>query len=150
MTYPLFARLVEFIISKSNQVDLEVADKLYQFHIIPMQKVREELGVWITASENSGYRPQWWERLKKRSGKSQHTYNDEWKKGSGAVDWTCKDFAINKDKFLKLIIEHTNYTRICMYETFIHCDFKETSTSKRQLFYIDGNGEWEFYKNLTK
>lgn len=147
MKYKLFARLVEFVISKSKLIELEVADKLYQFHIIPMQKVREELGVWVTASDNSGYRPTWWERLKNRSGKSQHTYKDEWENGSGAVDWTCKNFKVNRDRFLNLIIKHTDYTRICVYDTFIHCDYKDTPDNKRQLFRYDGE-KWEFIKNI--
>lgn len=145
MKYPLFATLKEFIITKSNQIDLEVADKLYQFHIIPMQKVREKMRVWVTASAFSGYRPQWWERLQGRSGSSQHTYIQEWVKGSGAVDWTCKDFKNNRDRFLNLIIHHTKYTRLCVYDTFIHGDYKETSSGKRELYRFNGE-KWEFVK----
>lgn len=145
MKYPEFATLKEFIITESDMIPIEVADKLYQFHINPMQKVREELGVWVTASEKSGYRPQWWERLKERSGTSQHTFIAEWAKGSGAIDWTCKDFEINRDKFLNLIIKHTNYTRICVYDTFIHCDYKDAP--KRQLYRFNGV-KWEFLRYI--
>lgn len=145
MKHPLFATLKELIITQPKTINLDIADKLYQFHIIPMQKVREDLGVWVTASEKSGYRPKWWELLKNRSGNSQHIFKDEWINGSGAVDWTCKDFKNNKDKFLELIIKHTNYTRICVYSTFIHCDYK--SENKRQLFKIN-KGNWEFVKNI--
>lgn len=146
MKYPLFATLKEFIITGTNQIDLTVADKLYQFHIIPMQAVREELGIWVTASLKSGYRPQWWERLQHRSGKSQHTYIEDWQNGSGAVDWTCKDFSENKEEFLRLIIKHTNYTRICIYDNFLHCDFKDND--KRELFKYDG-AEWKFIKHIS-
>lgn len=146
MKYPLFARLHEFLITQPKTIVLEVADKLYQFHIIPMQKVREELGVWVTASEKSGYRPKWWEIWKKRDGTSQHVYKDEWINGSGAVDWTCKDFKQNKDEFLRLIIKHTNYTRICLYDNFIHCDYKDTPKGVRQLFEYGYDTEEEKYK----
>lgn len=145
MKYPLFATLKEFLVTQPKTVALDIADKIYQFHIIPMQKVREELGVWITASEKSGYRPKWWELKKRRSGKSQHVYNEDWLKGSGAVDWTCKDFEKNKNEFLRLIIKYTDYTRICLYDSFIHCDYK--NEGKRQLFEIS-NGYWKFIKNI--
>lgn len=146
MNFPLFATLKEFIITGSNQIDVTVADKLYQFHILPMQNVREELGVWVTASLKSGYRPQWHERLKGRSGKSEHTYIEEWEKGSGAVDWTCKDFEENKDRFLNLIIEYTNYTRIAVYNGFIHCDYKPNGNGKRALYTSDANSNWKLDK----
>lgn len=153
MTYPLFATLKEFLITLPKTVSLEVADKLYQFHIIPMQKVREELGVWITASDNSGYRPKWWEFKKRRDGLSQHTYIDEWLNGSGAVDWTCEDFSFNQDLLLALIIKHTKYTRICIYNGFIHCDYKNTPNNARQLFEYrldkaDDKYKWFYLKNV--
>lgn len=149
MKYPLFAKLKEFLIDNPAKVDLEVADKLYQFHIIPMQKVREELGVWVTASLKSGYRPQWWEILKNRSGKSQHTFIEEHPLGSGAIDWTCSDFKANNDRFLELIIEHTNYTRIAIYGTFIHCDFKPTPSGKREVYVSDANSNWQLLKHAN-
>jgi len=134
MKYPFFATLKEFLITQPKTVALEIADKIYQFHIFPMQKVREELGVWITASLNSGWRPNWYEKSKGRSGNSQHTYEDEWVKGSGAVDWTCADFPRNKDRLLELIIKHTTYTRIAIYNGFIHCDYKNTESNRREVF----------------
>lgn len=146
MNYPLFATLKEFIITDYKSVSLDVADKLYQFHIIPMNIVRGLMGVWVTASLKSGYRPKWWELQHGRSGNSQHVYRDEWENGSGAVDWTCKDFEVNKDKFLKLIIEHTKYTRIAVYNTFIHCDYKDTVSGKRELYSSDSNSNWVFEK----
>ena len=148
MKYPLFATLKEFIITQPKTVALEIADKLYQFHIIPMQKVRDELGVWATASARSGYRPRWWEKNKGRSATSQHVFEEEWINGSGAIDWTCKDFQENKDKFLELIIKHTNYTRMCVYDSFIHCDFKDTPGNVRQLFEYGYDEEDEEYKWL--
>ena len=83
---------------------------------------------------------------KNRSGKSQHTYIDEWINGSGAVDWTCKNFKANKKQFLELIIKHTTYTRIAVYNTFIHCDYKDTNSGKREVYYSDSKSNWEFYR----
>lgn len=143
----LFATLKEFLITQPKTVDIDIADKIYHNHIVPMQKVREELGVWITASEKSGYRPKWWEFRKGRSGYSQHTYIEDWINGSGAVDWTCKDFKINRDRFINLIIKHTEYNRICVYDTFIHCDYKETPDNKRKLYNYDGY-KWQFLTNI--
>lgn len=134
-------KLKEFIITKAKTISLEIADKLYHYHIIPMIIVRNKLGVPIWASDFSGYRPKWYELKKKRSGKSQHVFN-----GKGAVDWTCKDFSKNKEKFLKLIIKHTNYTRIAIYETFIHCDYKQTDSGKRELYKSNSSSKWEFIK----
>ena len=147
MIYPLFATLKEFIITQPAMVSLDIADKLYQFHIIPMNDVRKELGVWVTASQQSGHRPQWYEVDKGRSGNSQHTFKEDWIKGSGAVDWTCKDFKENRDRFLNLIIQNTNYTRICVYDTFLHCDYKDTVNGKREIFRYDGL-KWQFTMNV--
>lgn len=146
MEYPFFARLKEFLITCPKTISLDVADKLYQFHIIPMNAVREELGVWVTASQRSGYRPKWYELNKGRSGNSQHIFKEEFINGSGAVDWTCKDFYNNKDEFLRLIIKHTKYTRIASYNTFIHCDYKDTKIGKREVYDSDRNSNWKFIK----
>lgn len=139
MNYPYFAKLQEFIITGSANISAEIADKLYQFHIMPMQPVRETLGVWLTASEHSGYRPRQWELKKGRSGNSEHTFT-----GKGAVDWTCKDFVKNKSKLLELIIKHTSYTRICIYDGFIHCDYKLTKSEHREVYTSNSKSQWKF------
>ena len=144
----MFFKLYEFIITKPKTITLEIADKLYWYHIIPMIPVRKALGVSMTASLFSGYRPKWWEIFKKRSGNSQHVFI-----GKGAVDWTCFDFENNKDELLRLIIEHTEYTRIAIYNSFIHCDYKETS-GVRQLFEYGWDesekmNKWLFIKNVA-
>lgn len=146
MNFPFFATLKELIITGRKMIELEIADKLYQFHIFPMDAVRKELGVWITASLKSGYRPKWWERKKGRSGNSQHTFEDEWTNGSGAVDWTCEDFEIHRYRFLDLIIERTHYTRIAVYEGFIHCDYKKTPSGKREIYKSNAKSEWVLEK----
>ena len=153
MKWTLFATLEEFLITKIKRIPIAIADKLYQFHIYPMDIVRKELGIWITASLSSGYRPKWYELSKRRSGNSQHTFEVDWKLGSGAVDWTCENFAENKDRFLKSIMKHTQYTRICMYETFLHCDYKDTPNGERQLFEYafdkdDEKWKWFFINNF--
>ena len=130
-----------------DTVPLDVADKLLKHHILPMSKVREELGspVFCTTSEglHSGYRSLEWEHSKGRSGGSQHTFQ-----GKGAIDWRCGDFQENKDRLLELIIEHTDYTRMAIYNSFIHCDYKPTADGKRQLFTSTASSQWTFVKNV--
>jgi hypothetical protein len=119
----------------------EVADKMVEYHIIPMNAVRAALGLPVLASEKSGWRPLWWEKNNGRDGSSEHIYN-----GMGAVDWTCQDFQKNKDKFLKLIIELTEYTRISIYATFIHCDYKPTKSGRREFYTSNSSSQWKFVK----
>jgi hypothetical protein len=123
-----------------DTVPVNIADKLIKYHILPMNSVREELGIPITASQKSGYRPAWWEIAHNRSGDSQHTFE-----GKGAVDWTCKDFSENKDKLLELIIQNTEYKRVAVYNTFIHCDYKGEG---RKLFKSGSDSHWEFVREL--
>tara|TARA_R110000803_G_scaffold78075_5_gene143158 strand:+ start:5275 stop:5697 length:423 start_codon:yes stop_codon:yes gene_type:complete len=134
---------IEELVITGETPPANVEKKLWKHHINPMNKVREELGLWITASQHSGYRPVSWELSHGRSGKSQHTFT-----GKGAVDWTCEDFPTNKDKLLELIIKHTNYTRMALYNGFIHCDHKSTSDGKRQLFNSNSASKWTFVKNV--
>lgn len=133
--------LNEFIISQPKNVTVTVADKIYKYHIIPMLAVREEMNITMTASQKSGYRPEWWEKKKGRSGNSQHTFKDK-----GAVDWTCHDFKNNQDAFLSAIIEHTNYTRMATYNSFIHCDYKSTPSGKREVYSSTPSSKWTFVK----
>lgn len=121
----------------------DVADKMVEFHIIPMNAVREALGLPVWASEKSGWRPFWWEKKNGRDGTSQHVFLEK-----GAVDWTCQNFQQNKDKFLKLIIELSVYTRIAVYATFIHCDYKPTKSGKRELYTSNASSNWKFVKSV--
>lgn len=120
-----------------------VCDKILKYHIVPMQDVRNELKISIWASKRSGYRPKLWEIAHNRSGDSQHVFIRK-----GAVDWTCKDFSKNKDEFLKLIIKHTKYTRITVYKTFIHCDYKNIISQRRELYKSGSNSKWKFVKYI--
>lgn len=134
---------LNFTISEFNisgqDIPQQVCDKILKYHILPMQPVREELGYWVTPSENSGYRSIQWELDHGRSGGSQHTF-----KGNGATDWTCKDFKNNKDDLLNSIIKHTDYTRMTIYNSFIHCDYKHVN--KRQVFESGADSVWVFKK----
>lgn len=112
-----YFKVSEFCIS-DEPVPLDIADKILKFHIVPLNKVREDLGFAIWPSQRSGYRPVWWEKKKGREGNSQHTF-----KGNGAVDLTCKDFADNKWLLLDALIRLTDYTRLAIYPTFIHVDY---------------------------
>lgn len=136
---------INFNISEFNisgkSIPEQVADKILKWHISPMIPVRQKLGFSIWASQESGYRSIAWEKSKGRSGNSQHTF-----KGKGAVDWTCKNFQINKEKFLETIIEYTDYTRIAVYNNFIHCDYKQTNSGRRELYESGSNSKWKFIK----
>jgi len=122
---------IENMVIDGNTVPLDVADKLREYHIQPMESVRHQLGSAVWASEKSGYRHEQWEKHHGRSGNSEHCF-----KGPGAVDWKTEQCKM--DELYRLILEHTNYTRICRYPTFLHCDYK---SDERQLFTSDG-GKW--------
>jgi hypothetical protein len=135
-------KLSEFNIS-GEPIPENVADKILHHHILPMQPVRDELGIKIYPSLKSAYRSMSWEEDHGRSGTSQHTFK---KRGKGATDWTCFSFRTNKKRLLEAIIKHTDYTRICVYSGFIHCDYKKTKDNKRQLFRYSYNKVKEIWK----
>ena len=117
-----------------------------------MEEVEMCVPYEIKPSVKSGFRPFQWEKNHGRSGTSQHcfgqkenlTVNEDEK---GATDWTCDDFKDNSEDLLEKMLVYTNYTRYCIYNTFIHADHKPTSSGKRQLFKIS-NGKWKFIKNI--
>ena len=118
-----------------------VADKILKYHIIPMQSVRNNLNIPIYPSLKSGYRSPKWEVSRKRNGQSQHCFL-----GLGAVDWTCADFKKNKEALLASIIIDTNYTRIAVYDGFIHCDYKGVTHGKREVYTSDAKSNWKFLR----
>lgn len=124
----------EFCIEQNKAIPQDVATKIWVYHIIAMLKVRMLLGSPMWASQNSGYRPEAYELSVGRSGGSEHTF-----KGKGAVDWTCKKELL--PELLKLILAHTAYTRIAVYENFIHCDYKATD-GNRYVFDSDAKSNW--------
>lgn len=119
----------------------DIADKILKWHIVPMQRVRNILGFAIWASQTSGYRSKAWEKSRGRSGNSQHTFI-----GKGAVDWTCRDFKTEKENILVNIIDETDYTRMAVYNSFIHCDYKVTASGQRELYDSDSKSNWKFKK----
>lgn len=110
-------KISDFNIS-GEPIPEDIADKILLYHILPMNKVRDNMGIPIWPSEKSGYRSVKWEKSKGREGNSQHVF-----RGKGAVDITCKDFAENKGALLDNLIKLTDYTRICLYDTFYHVDY---------------------------
>jgi len=138
----------EFLITGAKTLSIDIVDKLFWYHIIPCIPVRKELGIPMTASLKSGYRPKWWELRHGRKGGSQHVFL-----GKGAIDWTCKNFKINKEKLLDLLIKHTTYTRFAIYNGFIHCDYKATPGGDRELYAYEfdeaeGIKKWVFKQIL--
>lgn len=114
--HKLYFNVSELCITPKD-VPLKVADKILKYHIEPMNEIRKMLGKPIFASQSSGYRPEWYEKQRGRSGNSQHCF-----KAKGAIDWTAYDI----HKLLELLMEETEYSRICLYENnrFVHCDYK--------------------------
>lgn len=132
-------------------VPLHVADKLIKHHIWIMNPIREKLGAPITASQKSGYRPHQWEIKRGRSGDSQHTFGEHPLHPKltylGAIDWTTTDLS-KLDELQALIEQHTPYTRIARYKSFIHCDYKPTDSGKREVFTSNAQSNWTFERFL--
>lgn len=121
----------------------DIADKILKYHIVPLQRVRDALNIPIWASKKSGYRSYKWEKRQGRSGNSQHTF-----KGKGATDITCQNFKENQDILLQSVLELTDYTRIAIYDTFIHCDYKETESGNRELYSSTPDSKWKLIQNI--
>lgn len=124
----------ELCIEYGEDIPQHIATKIWKWHIIPMLVVRAFLGAAIWASEHSGYRPMLWELRQGRNGKSEHCFN-----GKGAVDWTCKKEHL--PELLRLILLYTDYTRIAVYDGFIHCDYK-AEDGNRYVFDSDAKSNW--------
>jgi len=127
-------KLEEFLIDPEMRagkkpVPLHVADKVYHYHIPILNQIRKETGKPVVISEYSGYRPIEWELNHDRSGNSQHTFT-----GDGAVD-----IRLDSQQLLDLLIQ-SEYRRICIYNSFVHCDFK----GMKRLLFEDENGEWKY------
>lgn len=107
--------------------DKKVDIKVRVCHMEPLKRVEAKVlakcGIKVHVSLRSSWRPVWWERLKNRTGRSEHTYG--W---LGATDVTCDGFADNWEILLDALISETHYTRLTVYHTenggFIHCDYK--------------------------
>lgn len=117
----------------------DIADKIIRYHMEPVWDVAKEMKAY--PSSNSSYRSVKWEKSKGRSGNSQHTF-----KGKGATDWTCDDFANKKEELLQKLIDNTNYLRFAIYNSFIHCDYKDTHNGRRLVFESTASSDWTFKK----
>lgn len=135
-------KISEFNIS-GEPIPEDIADKILKHHIQPMQDSRIELGFAIFPSLKSGYRSKEWEKIHDRSGTSQHVFT-----GKGATDWTCKSFKERKEELLESIIKNTKYTRIAIYNTFIHCDYKKTPSGKREIYTSNSKSGWTLLKTI--
>lgn len=154
MLKPFPFNFKEFNITHDDIPEI-VATLILIHHIVPGLIVRHDIGgLAMWPSEYSCWRPYVWEINHKRKGGSQHCFGvDKWGdydgKSKGACDWTCTDFKKNKDKLLESLIKNTDYTRFGIYSKkgFIHCDYKKTSSGKKQVY----NSMWKFqYKIDSK
>lgn len=121
----------EFIIDHSEPVDLAVVDKILKYHIPVIQGIRDVLLCPIWPSENSGYRSVSWEHSHGRSGNSQHCF-----RGKGAVDYTCDRSRL--DELFTLLCK-SDYMRICLYRTFVHCDYRG---DEKKVFKCETGNQW--------
>lgn len=136
MKYPV-TELSSYDIAGKGLPD-KVETKVLVCHITPLTALQNILGIDLYVSIKSGYRSKEWEKEHGRSGYSQHTYEY-----LGAVDLTFDDFNLNKDKVIKALAENTNYTRIAIYNSFLHIDYKN-SQSEKWLY----NYKWQRIKRL--
>ncbi len=118
----------------------DVKEKVFKYHIIPLTRVMKSEEVLIKV--NSGWRPLEWELSHGRDGKSQHTFINSF----GAVDITFLNFEEQKYKMLNHILKHTNYSRIALYATFMHCDYKVTIPGDRRVYTSDNQSNWTLKK----
>ena len=143
----------DFCISNQD-IPERIADAILLYHLMPMNAVEDATPFHVFPSyskkgQPSAWRPYWWEIARNRSGGSQHTFGQRKHKilkSKGGCDITCDDFKANKDALLAALIEHTEYLRFAVYNTFIHADYKDTHNGKRLLFSSNRASKWKFIK----
>lgn len=122
----------------------DVEKKVRLIHRPMLERVQAHMpaGVVLGISLRSAYRTREWEKSRRRSGYSEHVFS-----GFGAVDITCRDFDKNRDTLLDALMCHGFYTRLAVYGSFIHCDFKNKLTDRWvynhkwvRLYKFDENG----------
>lgn len=130
---PTYFNISDFCIAP-GAIPKDVADKIYTYHLLPMDEARHRFGYPIYVSKNSGFRPFRWEKNRGRDGSSQHTFKEE-----GAADYTAN----NLKQLGEILKRHTSYSRICFYpfHGFYHCDYASPD-NKRHYFEADQNKEW--------
>lgn len=130
----------EFNIS-GQPIPEEVADKIFKFHIWPLNEVRYAYAKPISISKRSGYRNFDWELAHGRNGRSEHTFIDK-----GACDIVGEDMKL----LVHMVATMTEYCRICYYarHNFFHLDYKD---NVRRYFIDYGYGlGWQSVKNLNE
>ena len=127
--------IYEFCIDKNHPLTIGVADKILKNFILPLQLVRDRLGIPVYVSQSSGYRPVEWEINHGRSGNSQHTFI-----GDGAADITCED----NNQLLAALIQHSPFSRITQYKgkNFIHVDYKFKESGIKHIYESDNFNNW--------
>lgn len=156
-------KISDFNIS-GQPIPQDVADKILEYHLRPLERASQYLGFDLAISKKSGYRPLWWEKQRGRDGGSQHVFF-----GKGGADITTllireqqillskgkikiseyREFAAEEYESKKLLIREalivcTDYSRIAEYGTFTHTDFG--IQDERWLF----NSKWQRIKRLDE
>tara|TARA_R110001592_G_scaffold68626_1_gene210257 strand:+ start:15870 stop:16313 length:444 start_codon:yes stop_codon:yes gene_type:complete len=145
-------RKSHFVLDEFNLTGAVIPKRVQQSiqknHIAVMNPVRDELGAVITVSKKSGWRPEEYEKRKKRSGNSTHTFKIQAKdpEGKGAADYTADDI----ERLLQLMIDKTGFNRICYYPNnkFIHADYAYPERGRRLFHAASPAAEWKFIKEL--
>lgn len=138
-------KISEYIIRPDLPVPVDVMDKIYEYHAVPVSRVREEMKAPVFVSQNSGYRPEQHEISKGRSLTSEHMFKPIDRPGSegyGAADYTAD--SDDMGSFLRLMAELTDYTRLCLYPNvstpFFHCDYRYFGSET--TFFISRRNSW--------
>jgi len=103
----------------------KIKTKILVCHMTPLDALESILGFPLGVSIKSGYRSKEWEKKHGRSGYSQHTYSE-----LGAVDLTFDDFQNKKEHVIEALSKHTHYTRIAIYNSFLHIDYKNAQDDR--------------------
>ena len=124
----------EFCI-RSGDVPIEIADKILNYHILPLQEIRDRIDQPIVVSMKAGYRPLDYEINKGRLGNSQHCF-----KGKGAVDLRYTPQLLDELK------ENSPYKRVCYYPNngFVHVDYNSNEDGTQYFECESPKGKWEF------
>lgn len=140
----------DFIIS-SNDIPVIIVDRIFTYHLIPLNMVQDNVPFEVKVSQDSCYRPYIWEIARGRNGRSEHTFGQRKYSilnSKGACDITCEDFRTNKYALLDALIKNTDYVRFAVYNSFIHADYKDLYNGRKRLFENTNSG-WKFKKFIT-
>lgn len=139
--------------SISNEpIPEHVVDMIYLYHFKPLDTINQCSHLQCYPSLESCFRPYWWEKARNRSGGSQHCFGQKKdgtfdKSSKGACDITCDDFESNKDDLLELLLTYSKYTRLAIYNGFIHGDYKNKKGGV-QIFKSNSSSEWTYLRTV--